>query len=141
MNTHRNHIIRNLTLVALAFVAALFFLGAQSSLQHATHPADHDSHDPHHVAQAIEHAGHELQAHTDMEVFAAIHYGNFVEVPDTFGGTTEWDPDYDLHWMQIDHDGHVALLYHLSSKHDDGHRLVNLWDSNDHSWTGWNSMQ
>jgi len=138
MTNHRHHIIRNLTIVALAFVVALFFLGAQPSLQHATHPADHD---PHHVASAIAQVDNELEAHSDMEAFAAIHFGNFVEVPDTFGGTSQWHPDYDLHWLQIEHDGHVAMLYHLSSKRENGHRLVNVWDSSDHSWTGWNVLQ
>lgn len=139
MKNHRHNIIRALTLIALAFVVALFFLGAHPSLQHATHDTDH--HDSHHVASGIEHADHELDAHADMLAFAAIHFGDFVEVPDTFGGSSRWNPDYDLHWMQIEHDGHVAQLYHLSSKHEDGQRLINLWDSADHSWTGWNPMQ
>lgn len=133
MKVHHN-IIRNAAVTALLFAVVLFFLAARTPLQHAAHVTDHDRH---HVAPAIADTAGELQAHSDMEAFAAVCFIDFTEVPDSFGGTSTWHPDFDLHWMQVEHDGHLAMLYHLSGKHDDATRLVNVWDSHSHAWTGW----
>jgi len=131
--TNRHRIIRNAGILALASVAALFFLGAFTPLQHATET-------PHHFAPAVVDAHHDLQAHAEMEAYAALYFGDVSEVPDTFGGTAQYSPDWYLRWLEVEHDGHVALVYHLTSTHEDGRVLVIIWDSADRAWSGWDEI-
>jgi hypothetical protein len=134
--TNHYHVARNAGIIALTLVAGLFFISF-TPLQHATAANDHGTR---HVASAIAEVDHDFQAHTDMEAYAALYFGDFTEVQDSFGGTSHYSPDWYLHFVEIEHDGHVALIYHLTSRHGDGHCLVNVWDSANGTWSGWDEI-
>lgn len=136
---HHNNKLRLGRVIALAFVAALFFLSAYVIPSHTADVADRNT-EAAHLADGVLDAAHAQQAHSDMEVYASLYFGNFTEVPDTFGGT-RWSDRWDLHWLQIEHDGHTSWLYHLTDRHDNNHRLLSVSDDHGDTWTGWSNLR
>jgi hypothetical protein len=63
-----------------------------------------------------------------MHVYAAVHLGHFDVLPETFGGTPHWSPDWDLHWIDAKHDDHLVRIYHAIHKHQPHIQYTLMYD-------------
>jgi hypothetical protein len=147
----RHNMIRTAGILALALAAGLFFLSAYTPSHETAIVSDqHNQHNNHstdvtvtppHLADTVADAANDLQALADMHTFAVLQFGNFVDVPDTFGSTSHYSPVWHLAWLDVVQNGHAIRIYHLTNKHDHEERLVVACDTADGSFTEWESMR
>lgn len=127
-----------IAVVAIAVLAGLFLISAHNPLTSdepvlaEPHFHDHEQQDglPH-AAVPVDH-----EAFIDMYVYAALQFDVFRELPETFGGTARWSDRWILHWIDVETEGHIVRIYHLTHKHHAGQRFVAVrHEHND--WTDW----
>jgi hypothetical protein len=125
--------------VAIAVLAGLFLISAHDPLTYDAplfaeshfHDHEHDYVLPHEAVP------HDYEAFIDMYVHAALHFDVFRELPETFGGTAGWSDKWILHWIDIETEGHIVRVYHLTHKHHAGQRFVAFWDEHNAHSSDW----
>ena len=66
----------------------------------------------------------------------------FVTVVDgTFGGDPQWDPAWEMRWMEVTFSGgrHVRL-WHMTARHNRDERYIGYWDPDTSAWSGWQRL-
>lgn len=77
----------------------------------------------------------------DMHNHAQQHFGTFYVHVETFGGSSEWSHLFNLHWIDVEHDGHTVRLYHAIDKHNPQRRFIWTWQSGDPHPTEWQQVR
>ena len=131
-NAHRTASLVSAILIAL--FAGFFFISAHSSTspEAITNPQQ-----PAHETYAPP----DDHALADMYTYATLHLGTFRELPETFNGTTNWSHAWSLHWLDVDHDGAIIRVYHLTDKDNPGRRFVATWDTQSGRATEWEAVK
>ena len=70
----------------------------------------------------------------DMRFHAALYLGVYAEIPDSFGGTPQWSPDWYLQWIDVEQDGVVVRVYHATNVRAPHHRFVTMWLGDQAEW-------
>jgi len=74
---------------------------------------------------------------TAMCRYAALHLGDFDVLPDTFGGTPHWSPNWHLHWVDVRHGEHLVRIYHATGKHQAHLHYTMMYDDESTRSTDW----
>lgn len=118
-----------LPIIALASVGALVTATNYHSLP-AEVPAHHESLDHHHS-----HNAH--VAFTDMSAHAVHHLRGIPLHEDALETNPEWTPDWELHTVDVIHNGHLLRIYHAMNRHNPDIRFVAIWDTENSIATAW----
>lgn len=143
--------VRAIVLTAAATATTLIFaytVGGANSPRHdvaddhfsaaATVSATTGNHEGHHEdgdSQVVE-----TCVLLDLYTYAQHHLGEFTTVAGSFGGTTAWSGQWDLHWLDVQHDGHTVRIYHLTHREDPHLRYVWMWRSGNLQPTSWEEV-
>jgi len=133
--TRLSHI-RMVLILAVGIAATSFALAAGI----AHNPLTRDSRDHHEAAApATNDAQHDHrdEALRDIYAYAGHQLGNFHARPGTFHGASQSSGDWDLHWLDVEHDGHDVRIMHLAQKHHPHHRYMSMWASGSEQPTAW----
>lgn len=143
------NVLRKTGTLLLALIAVLFFLSAYSAshdtsvvMQHHTdqQPAPEITAPTNLAETAANNAVSDATALADMHLFAYLQFGDFVELPGTFGSTPHYSPGWHLAWIDVLHHGHVSRLYHLTNNHDHEDRFVVTCDTANGSTSEWHPL-
>lgn len=67
------------------------------------------------------------RAYIEIHEHAQRHLAHFVERPGTFGGTSLWSDEWDLHWLVVEHQGESVRIYHATHKLHPRNRFTIHW--------------
>lgn len=116
-------------IIALASAGAIVMAtGNDSSPTEVS--SHHDSIDHHHS-----HNDH--VAFTDMSALAAHRIGGVALHEDDLESNSEWKADWELHTIDIIHNGHALRVYHAINRHNPDMRFIATWDTEDSTATSW----
>jgi hypothetical protein len=63
-------------------------------------------------------------------------------LPETFGEWLEWDPSWELRWMNFNFSaGRVVTIWHATYKLDSAYRYTIFWDPDVNNWAPWVQAQ
>ena len=102
------------------------------------HPQTFGKHDPapaapdHHIRN---------QARVDMQSHAHRRLGHVIVRHESLGGTTHFSHQFELHWLDVEHDGNVVRLYHATDRQHPQHRFVWMWHSGAPHPTAWEEVR
>lgn len=137
---------RNLKLVltftgfgAVLLVFAFAVSGAHSPQFNPTDSVHHDTV----LAPAHDAAHHDARgtALADMQAYAHRKLGHVEPRLDTFRSNGDWSSEWDLHWIDVEHDGRVARIYHVTEKVNPQRRFAWMWDSGSPQPTAWEEVR
>jgi hypothetical protein len=63
-------------------------------------------------------------------------------IPGTFGKQLDWDPNWELRWMNFSFTaGRVVTIWHATYRLDWAYRLTIFWDPDTNNWAPWVQAQ
>jgi hypothetical protein len=87
-----------------------------------------------HEAALLQDATSRDNALQDMRAYGTHRLGIFTEVPVSFGGTSQWSPDWRLQWLDVEHDGEVVRIYHATEVRHPQNRFTAIWQNGHAEW-------
>jgi len=140
MNIHRA---LPLTVVAIASAGAyLTSMGRQQPLPELAASASATSQQAVSSLSALHARNHNDVALQDMTLHAFRHFNDLNTVQPDPGVCLNWTPNWELRWLDFhSSDGHVARVYHATSRHHPGLRFTINEDSSDAQGQAWERAQ
>lgn len=148
MKRHLRILLTTLVALTVTLGFALAIGSTHSPLVNA--PSEHILHSEHeHTKHVSEHAL-TLNAHNypngsralaDIHAHVQRHLGHFNARLETFGGTHEWSPEWDLHWLDVEHSGNVVRIYHATSNEHPHNRFIWMAHSGSPHQAAWEEVR
>ncbi|HYI08312.1 MAG TPA: hypothetical protein VEK57_04520 [Thermoanaerobaculia bacterium] len=159
MKRHIRILLTTIVVVLATFGFALAIGSTRSPLvnehgehvRHDDHGQPKHGHDHDHNATVTPHNGHKDHAGhsdhngdralTDIHTHAQQHFGHFTARLETFGGTHEWSHEFDLHWLDVEHDGNVVRIYHATDREHPHSRFIWMSHSGNPHPAAWEEVR